>query len=55
GKSSQCYSKVATRALREWVGENVTGQSAKPVTIAQDAPHGGLSIRWGIFSPRELA
>ncbi|MBA0734147.1 hypothetical protein Gogos_018090 [Gossypium gossypioides] len=33
----------------------VTGQSAKPVTMAQDAPHRGLSIRWGIFSPRELA
>ncbi|MBA0667895.1 hypothetical protein Goklo_000904 [Gossypium klotzschianum] len=36
-------------------GSSVTGQSAKPVTIAQDVPHGGLSIRWGIFSPRELA
>ncbi|MFQ6651828.1 hypothetical protein Gotur_024000 [Gossypium turneri] len=22
------------------------GQSAKPVTIAQDTPHRGLSIRW---------
>ncbi|MBA0870524.1 hypothetical protein Goshw_013680 [Gossypium schwendimanii] len=30
---------------------SVTGQSAKPVTMAQDAPHGGLSIRWGTFSP----
>ncbi|KAH1107072.1 hypothetical protein J1N35_010840 [Gossypium stocksii] len=55
GESSQCHSEVATRALREWVGENVTGQSSKPVTMAQDAPHRGLSIRWGSFSPRELA
>ncbi|MBA0869993.1 hypothetical protein Goshw_006262 [Gossypium schwendimanii] len=31
------------------------GQSAKPVTMAQDAPHGGPLIRWGIFSPREMA
>ncbi|KAG8498201.1 hypothetical protein CXB51_006628 [Gossypium anomalum] len=54
-ESSQCNSEVATRALREWVGENVTGQSSKPVTMAQDAPHGGRSIRWGSFSPRELA
>ncbi|MBA0740645.1 hypothetical protein Gogos_013837 [Gossypium gossypioides] len=55
GESSQCHSEVATRALREWVRENLTGQSVKPVTIAQNAPHGGLSIRWGSFSPRELA
>ncbi|MBA0752373.1 hypothetical protein Gogos_001214 [Gossypium gossypioides] len=27
----------------------------KPVTMAQNAPHRGRSIRWGIFSPRELA
>ncbi|KAL1067695.1 hypothetical protein V6Z11_D12G147400 [Gossypium hirsutum] len=32
-----------------------TDQSAKPVTFTQDAPHGGLSIRWGTFSLRELA
>ncbi|KAK5784934.1 hypothetical protein PVK06_039475 [Gossypium arboreum] len=44
-ESSQCHSEVATRALREWVGENVTGQSSKPVTIAEDATHGGRSIR----------
>ncbi|MFQ6640822.1 hypothetical protein Gotur_015730 [Gossypium turneri] len=25
------------------------------MTIVQHAPHGGLSIRWGTFSPRELA
>ncbi|MBA0672771.1 hypothetical protein Goklo_029169 [Gossypium klotzschianum] len=37
------------------VRENVTGQNAKPVTKAHDAPHEGLSIRWGSFSPRELA
>ncbi|MBA0648357.1 hypothetical protein Goklo_016100 [Gossypium klotzschianum] len=37
------------------VGENVTGQSAKLVIMAQDAPYRGLSIRWGSFSPRELA
>ncbi|KAK5793978.1 hypothetical protein PVK06_035165 [Gossypium arboreum] len=30
------------------------GQRAKPVTMAQNAPYGGLSIRWGSFSPREL-
>ncbi|MBA0737957.1 hypothetical protein Gogos_011374, partial [Gossypium gossypioides] len=42
-------------ALREWVGKNVTGQTTKPVTMAQDAPHGGLSIRWRTFNPRELA
>ncbi|KAH1055722.1 hypothetical protein J1N35_033787 [Gossypium stocksii] len=35
--------------------ENATSQSAKPVTMAQDAPHRGLSIRWGSFSLRELA
>ncbi|MFQ6667533.1 hypothetical protein Gotur_033514 [Gossypium turneri] len=23
--------------------------------MAQEAPHGGLSIRWGTFSPRKLA
>ncbi|MBA0869206.1 hypothetical protein Goshw_024739 [Gossypium schwendimanii] len=22
--------------------------------MAQDTPHGGLSIRWGTFSPRKL-
>ncbi|KAH1066996.1 hypothetical protein J1N35_031983 [Gossypium stocksii] len=22
--------------------------------MAQNAPHGGLSIRWGLFGPREL-
>ncbi|KAG8488057.1 hypothetical protein CXB51_018328 [Gossypium anomalum] len=54
-ESSQYNSEVATRALREWVEENVTGQSSKPVTMAQAAPHGGRSIRWGSFSPRELA
>ncbi|MBA0669629.1 hypothetical protein Goklo_029555, partial [Gossypium klotzschianum] len=31
GESSQCHSEVATRALREWVGENVTGRSSKLV------------------------
>ncbi|MBA0879960.1 hypothetical protein Goshw_014843 [Gossypium schwendimanii] len=25
------------------------------MTMAQDAPHGGLSIRWGTFSQPELA
>ncbi|MBA0776719.1 hypothetical protein Gotri_011678 [Gossypium trilobum] len=47
--------KVTMRALREWVGKDVMGQSAKPVTMAQNAPHGGLLIRWGTFSPRELS
>lgn len=54
-ESSQCHPENATRALRDWVGENVTDQSAKPVTMPQEAPHGGLSIRWGTFSPQELA
>ncbi|MBA0810922.1 hypothetical protein Gohar_002868 [Gossypium harknessii] len=36
-------------------GVVVTGQSAKPLSITQDASHEGLSIRWGSFSPRELA
>ncbi|MBA0731027.1 hypothetical protein Golax_023373 [Gossypium laxum] len=44
GESNQCHSEVAMRVLQEWMGENVTGQSAKPVTMAQDAPHEGLSI-----------
>ncbi|KAH1083609.1 hypothetical protein J1N35_023370 [Gossypium stocksii] len=34
---------------------SVTGQSAKPVTMAQDMPDRGLSIRCGSFSSRELA
>ncbi|KAH1046316.1 hypothetical protein J1N35_037100 [Gossypium stocksii] len=36
-------------------GGECHGQSSKPVTMAQDAPYGGLSIRWGSFSPHELA
>ncbi|MBA0610132.1 hypothetical protein Godav_011017 [Gossypium davidsonii] len=40
---------------RRMVGLSVTGQSAKPVTMAQEVPHRGLSIRWGTFSPQELA
>ncbi|KAK5843186.1 hypothetical protein PVK06_005630 [Gossypium arboreum] len=52
GKSSQCHSGVTTRTLREWVGENVTGQSSNPVTIE---PNGGLLLRWGLFGPQELA
>ncbi|KAK5794075.1 hypothetical protein PVK06_035269 [Gossypium arboreum] len=55
GESSQCHSGVATRTLREWVGENVTGQSSKPVTIEPNASDGGLLLRWGSFGPRELA
>ncbi|KAH1047128.1 hypothetical protein J1N35_037912 [Gossypium stocksii] len=55
GELSQYHSRVTMRVLREWMEENVTGQSAKPVIVAQDAPHEGLSIRWGSFSPRELA
>ncbi|KAK5802900.1 hypothetical protein PVK06_030529 [Gossypium arboreum] len=54
GESSQCHSKVATRTLREWVGENVTGQSSKPVTIEPNASDGGLLLRWGSFGPRIL-
>ncbi|KAH1113945.1 hypothetical protein J1N35_007323 [Gossypium stocksii] len=54
-ESSQCHSEVATRALRESVWENIIGQNVKPVTMAQDMPHKGLLIRWGTFSPRELA
>ncbi|KAG8500951.1 hypothetical protein CXB51_002950 [Gossypium anomalum] len=45
GESSQCHSGVATRTLREWVGENVTGQSSKPVTIEPNASDGGLLLR----------
>ncbi|MBA0750680.1 hypothetical protein Gogos_002078 [Gossypium gossypioides] len=45
GEPSQCYFEGATRALREQVGENVMGQIAKPMTMAQDTPHRGLSIR----------
>ncbi|KAH1092289.1 hypothetical protein J1N35_019546 [Gossypium stocksii] len=55
GESSQCHSGAATRTLREWVGENVTGQSSKPVTIEPNASDGGLLLRWGSFGPRELA
>ncbi|MFQ6658224.1 hypothetical protein Gotur_027582, partial [Gossypium turneri] len=55
GESSQCHSEVATRTLREWVGENVTGRSSKPVTIAPNASNGGLLLRWGSFGPRKLA
>ncbi|MFQ6641626.1 hypothetical protein Gotur_016509 [Gossypium turneri] len=45
GESSQCHSEVATRTLREWVGENVTSHSSKPVTIAPNASNGGLLFR----------
>ncbi|MFQ6650208.1 hypothetical protein Gotur_022678, partial [Gossypium turneri] len=55
GESSQCHLEDATRTLREWVGENVTGRSPKPVTIAPNASNGGLLLRWGSFGPRELA
>ncbi|MBA0662811.1 hypothetical protein Goklo_006880, partial [Gossypium klotzschianum] len=41
-ESSQCHSECVTRALREWVGENVTGRSSKPVTVAPNAFNGGL-------------
>ncbi|MBA0778471.1 hypothetical protein Gotri_006330 [Gossypium trilobum] len=47
GESSQCHSECTTRALREWVGENVTGRSSKPVTVAPNASNGGLlDICW---------
>ncbi|KAK5832982.1 hypothetical protein PVK06_016791 [Gossypium arboreum] len=49
---SQCHSGVATRTLREWVRENVTGQSSKPVTIEPNASDGGLLLRWGSFGPQ---
>ncbi|KAK8307935.1 hypothetical protein V6Z11_D02G019900 [Gossypium hirsutum] len=49
GKSSQCHSEVATRMLREWVGENVMGRSSKPVTSAPNASNRGLLLRWGSF------
>ncbi|MBA0673409.1 hypothetical protein Goklo_023957 [Gossypium klotzschianum] len=55
GESSHCHSEVATRTLRDWVGENVTGNSSKPMTISPNAPNGGLFLRWGSFGPRELA
>ncbi|KAL1064206.1 hypothetical protein V6Z11_D13G196500 [Gossypium hirsutum] len=41
GESNQCHSEVTTRAFQKWVGKNVTGQSANPVIMAQNAPHGG--------------
>ncbi|MBA0812298.1 hypothetical protein Gohar_026277 [Gossypium harknessii] len=34
---------------------SVTGRSLKLVTIAHNASHGGLSVTWGSFDPRELA
>ncbi|MBA0733907.1 hypothetical protein Gogos_017870 [Gossypium gossypioides] len=46
---------ILTHALRCCEELSVTGQSAKPLTMAQKVPHGGLSIRWGTFSLRELA
>ncbi|MBA0642277.1 hypothetical protein Goklo_026699 [Gossypium klotzschianum] len=55
GESSQCHSKVATRMFREWVGENATGRSSKPVTIASNVSNGGLLLRWGSFGPQEQA
>ncbi|MBA0756726.1 hypothetical protein Gogos_021429 [Gossypium gossypioides] len=36
--SRTCHLEVATRALREWMGENVTGRSSKQVTIHQMHP-----------------
>ncbi|KAK5841938.1 hypothetical protein PVK06_004264 [Gossypium arboreum] len=53
GKSPE--GREETRTLREWVGENVKGQSSKPVTIEPNTSDGGLLLRWGSFSPRELA
>ncbi|MBA0754149.1 hypothetical protein Gogos_020990, partial [Gossypium gossypioides] len=53
--SKTCHLEVATRTLREWMGENVTGRSLKPVTIAPNASNRGLLLRWGSFGPRELA
>ncbi|MBA0776545.1 hypothetical protein Gotri_011528 [Gossypium trilobum] len=47
--------KRVKEALREWVGENVTGHSSKPVTITPNASNEGLLSRWGSFSPPELA
>ncbi|KAH1129903.1 hypothetical protein J1N35_001281 [Gossypium stocksii] len=52
---ARCHLKVATRALREWVGENVKGQSATPVTIVPNASDRGLLLKWGSFGLRELA
>ncbi|KAK5835089.1 hypothetical protein PVK06_010774 [Gossypium arboreum] len=51
----ECHSKGTTRALQEWVGENVTGRSSKPMTIAPNVSNGGLLFRWGSFGPQELA
>ncbi|TYH09017.1 hypothetical protein ES288_A07G062400v1 [Gossypium darwinii] len=41
GELIQCHSEVTTKALQEWVGENVTGRSSKPVTIAPNASDEG--------------
>ncbi|KAH1122190.1 hypothetical protein J1N35_005350 [Gossypium stocksii] len=50
-----CHSKDTMRVLREWVGEKVIGHSSKHVNITKSAFQGGLSVKWGIFGPRELA
>ncbi|KAH1082720.1 hypothetical protein J1N35_022481 [Gossypium stocksii] len=43
------------RMLQELVGENVTGRSSKPVTIAPNASNRGLLFRLGSFGTQELA
>ncbi|KAH1066012.1 hypothetical protein J1N35_030999 [Gossypium stocksii] len=47
GKDSKGKDNPITRQVRK-------RPSTKPMTIAQDVPHGGRTIRWGSFSPREL-
>ncbi|MBA0700698.1 hypothetical protein Goari_020575 [Gossypium aridum] len=54
-KMVQVKKQLATRALREWVRENVTGRSSKPVTIVPNAFDRGLLCRWGSFGQQELA
>ncbi|MBA0858168.1 hypothetical protein Goshw_022399, partial [Gossypium schwendimanii] len=37
------------------IDDGLINKSEKPLTNAQDAPYGGLLIRWGSFGPQELA
>ncbi|KAH1097196.1 hypothetical protein J1N35_014117 [Gossypium stocksii] len=49
--ASKFNSKGTTRALREWVRENVIDRNSKLVIIAPNASQEGLSVRWGSFDP----
>ncbi|KAH1046913.1 hypothetical protein J1N35_037697 [Gossypium stocksii] len=47
--------KDATRASREWIGENITGCDSKHMTNIHKPSYGGELITWGSFNPVELA